>query len=57
MSDHVFIVLIFILFLFTRTTAPKEPQEGSRSLSVVPSQADEVTAEHCTNTKVGPTVL
>lgn len=37
-----------------RTTASEKPPEGTWQMSVVPAQADEVTAEHCPNTKVSP---
>lgn len=45
------------LFFFPRTTAPEEPEEGPWQVSVVPAQADEVTAEHSSNTKVSPGIF
>lgn len=41
----------------SRTTASKEPEEGTWQVSVVPAQADEVAAEHCSNTKVSLAIL
>lgn len=38
----------------SRTIASEEPEEGPWPVFVVPAQADEVTAEHCSNTKVSP---
>lgn len=37
---------------FCRTTASEEPAQGPWQVSVVPAQADEVSAQHCSNTKV-----
>lgn len=38
-----------------RTTTSEKPAEGPWQVSVVPAQADEVTAEHRPNTKVSTT--
>lgn len=43
---------MFTLILFLRTTPPEEPAEGTWQVSVVSAQADEVAAEHRSNTKV-----
>lgn len=52
-SANVSIIPLFVRSL-SRTTASEKPAEGTWQVSVVPAQADEVTAEHCPNTKVSP---
>ena len=58
LSSVLFVTVLMVISLhpFSRTTAAEEPAEGPRQVSVVPAQADEVTAEHRPNTKVSPII-